>query len=167
MTERRGTPKITKDQWERFIKSLRKFGNVTVACDDAGIAATKTAYRHAKSHPDFAEEWADAIRDSQDVINAEMHRRGITGYLKQVVSMGRLVFDKDGEPVMEWVASDAVLLRLHAARTDEGKAMRAPPPPPPPEDETLVAARLYRLMKAMEGTVGGTTDAKVVSSPTA
>lgn len=163
-TTRHGSPRITKKQWAQFIANLRIYGNVCAACNAAGISATKTAYRHAKTNPDFAEEWADALLDSQDVIHAEMHRRGITGWYEPVISVGNVVKGPDGKPLMKWVASDAVLLRMHASRTDEGKALRAPPPLPPPESEDMVAARMYKLIKAMEATIGGDVNASVVSA---
>jgi len=48
--------KITKKQWEEFLKALEKrIGLITVACDDVGISR-QSVYRHQEEDEEFAEK---------------------------------------------------------------------------------------------------------------
>lgn len=48
--------KITKKQWDEFLKALEKrIGIITVACADVGISR-QSVYRHQEEDPEFTEE---------------------------------------------------------------------------------------------------------------
>ena len=73
-----------------FIAALRTSGNVRAACLAAGIAR-KTAYRWRDTWATFADDWAEALEDSCDVLEAEARRRGL-------IALGRV---GDTYPVKE------------------------------------------------------------------
>ena len=60
-----------------FIAALRNSGNVRASCLAAGIAR-KTAYVWRDRWATFADEWAEALEDSCDVLEAEARRRGMS-----------------------------------------------------------------------------------------
>jgi len=60
-----------------FIAALRNSGNVRASCLAAGIAR-KTAYVWKDRWATFAAEWAEALEDSCDVLEAEARRRGMS-----------------------------------------------------------------------------------------
>ena len=60
-----------------FIAALRNSGNVRASCLAAGIAR-KTAYVWRDRWATFAAEWAEALEDSCDVLEAEARRRGMS-----------------------------------------------------------------------------------------
>ena len=62
---------------EAFIAALRNSGNVRASCLAAGIAR-KTAYVWRDRWATFAAEWAEALEDSCDVLEAEARRRGMS-----------------------------------------------------------------------------------------
>src|SRR3990167_8743128 len=57
-----------------FLAALRNSGNVRAACQAAGIDR-KTSYLHRQRFPNFAKEWADALEDACDVLEAEAWQR--------------------------------------------------------------------------------------------
>ena len=59
-----------------FIAALRTSGNVRASCQQAGISR-KTAYRWRDTWATFADDWAEALEDSCDVLEAEARRRGL------------------------------------------------------------------------------------------
>src|SRR3990167_5177831 len=54
-----------------FLAALRNSGNVRAACQAAGIDR-KTSYLHRQRFPNFAKEWADALEDACDVLEASL-----------------------------------------------------------------------------------------------
>ena len=60
-----------------FIQALRNSGNIRASCLAAQISRT-TAYRWKEKWSTFADEWAEALEDSCDVLEAEARRRGMS-----------------------------------------------------------------------------------------
>jgi len=59
-----------------FIAALRNSGNVRASCNKAKISR-RTAYNWRNRWAAFAAEWAEALEDSCDVLEAEARRRGM------------------------------------------------------------------------------------------
>lgn len=63
------TPKKA-DEWRPvFLATLRDSGNVRAACKQAGITR-KTVYQHREQSKEFAAQWAEAMEDAIDVLEA-------------------------------------------------------------------------------------------------
>ncbi len=60
-----------------FIAALRNSGNVRASCQQAGISR-RTAYTWRDKWVAFADDWAEALEDSCDVLEAEARRRGMS-----------------------------------------------------------------------------------------
>jgi len=60
-----------------FIQALRNSGNIRASCLAAQISRT-TAYRWKDRWATFADDWAEALEDSCDVLEAEARRRGMS-----------------------------------------------------------------------------------------
>jgi hypothetical protein len=59
-----------------FIATLRNTCNVRASCQAAGIARSK-AYDHRDADKAFAKEWADAIEDGIEVLEAAARQRAL------------------------------------------------------------------------------------------
>ena len=75
----------TKAKRVAFIAALRNSGNVRASCWQASISH-KTAYRWRDTWATFADDWAEALEDACDVLEAEARRRAMS------VSDGLLMF---------------------------------------------------------------------------
>ena len=60
-----------------FIAALRNSGNIRASCNKAKISR-RTAYNWRNRWATFAAEWAEALEDSCDVLEAEARRRGMS-----------------------------------------------------------------------------------------
>lgn len=107
----RGSAAITATRRAQYLDHLRKYGNVTAAARHAGFDPS-TAYTMRERDQGFAEAWEAALAEAYDSLEAEAWRRGRDGVPKLVVSMGRVLTDKEGDPLVELNYSDAILLRL-------------------------------------------------------
>lgn len=122
-----------------FLTSLKSDGNVTAACEKAGISR-ETAYNWRDKYKVFGSAWDEAQKRFDDRIRAAIVQRGVEGYEEPVVSMGQhvyeyepvldeegnQVFDKKGKPVLRPVKplmmrkySDTLLLALARSRMPE------------------------------------------------
>jgi hypothetical protein len=119
---RRSGQKLTKEErrvaQEKFLKSFSMTANVRAACMAAGISRN-TVYAWQEQDEQFSFKFKQASEDANDMIRAELFRRSVQGYEKPVVSMGKVVHDKDGKPLMERVYSDSLLALLAKARMPE------------------------------------------------
>lgn len=90
--QQKATPQRTGEfAWRpAFLAALRQHGNVTAACDHAGINRT-TAYRLRESDEMFKSEWDDALLEAADRIEFEALRRAKRGVLKPVYYQGKRV----------------------------------------------------------------------------
>jgi hypothetical protein len=103
---------------EKFLASFSFNANITMSCKIAEISR-ETFYGWQSEDQKFAELFRVAEQSANDVIRAEIHRRGVEGYEKPIVSMGRVVKGPDGEPLIERVYSDKLLELLAKARMPE------------------------------------------------
>lgn len=87
MTSQKLTPK--KEWHDKFLAQLRLVPNVTLACDKAKISRV-TAYEHRKKFDGFAAAWSDAIDESIERLEYEMHRRAYEGVDKPVIYQGEI-----------------------------------------------------------------------------
>lgn len=60
-----------------FLENLRKYGSVYFSCVQAGIDRS-TAYKARDRDPEFAQQWADAIEDGLDLLEASAAKRAHT-----------------------------------------------------------------------------------------
>lgn len=160
----RGSQRITDEQWAAFLTCLRKTANVSASARGAGFDP-KTAYRRKDVDAEFAEQWAGALKEACDELRSEAWHAALEGDEEYVVSMGKLVLGPDGQHLKVRKKDRNVLVTLMRAHDPLYRPQQAVPyVPPPVESDDLVAARMFRIMKAMEATVGGTVDATVVST---
>lgn len=96
MAQKRGSPKITKEQKADFIATLRLNGNVTQSARKAGFDPS-TAYDLKGADDAFAKEWATSLQIGRECLRdsliEEAVRRARDGVDELVVSMGRVVQD--------------------------------------------------------------------------
>lgn len=112
------TPQEREQTKERFLEAFGRTANVLAACHAAGIDRS-TVYRWKEIDNTFLIKFNLASEDANDRIRAEMFRRGVQGYDKPLTSMGKAVYDKDGNPMMERVYSDMLLSLLAKSRMHE------------------------------------------------
>jgi len=111
------TPKKTLSWQEKFITSLAKCGNVSVAVKTARIGR-RTAYEHRASDKVFAAAWEEALECAGDLLEEEARRRAQDGVLKPVWHKGEEV-----GKVREY--SDTLLIfLLKGAKPDKYKERR-------------------------------------------
>lgn len=73
-----------------FLAQLRREPNITKAAYAAGYSRQR-AYQLRNEDPDFAEQWQEALEESVDLCESEMHRRAYRGTLKPVFYLGEKV----------------------------------------------------------------------------
>ena len=93
---------------------------VRAACLKAKVSRN-TVYQWAEHDEAFSIEYKQAELDANDMVRAELFRRAVQGYDKPLVSVGKVVYDKDGKPMTERVYSDSLLSLLAKARLPEFK----------------------------------------------
>ncbi len=93
----------------RFLASLRKTPNVSLACVNAGISRN-AAYDWRRVDEKFATAWEEALSVAIGYLEEEARRRAVEGVY-------RVRYHKDGQVLEEWREySDTLLLRLLAAQ---------------------------------------------------
>lgn len=103
---------------EKFLKSFSMTANVRAACMSAGIDRSQI-YRWQEHDQDFSMRFKVAEQDANDLIRGELFRRAVQGIEKPVVSMGKVVYGKDGKPLTERAYSDQLLSLLAKSRMPE------------------------------------------------
>ena len=103
-----GTTKTTLEKREKFLKSYSMAGNITLACEMAGIERS-THYNVWMKDPKYAKKFEDAKQKAGDIIEAEILRRGVQGIEKPLHHKGLLT----GNTVTEY--SDLLLIFLAKA----------------------------------------------------
>lgn len=109
---------LTKEQLARFIEHLSASANVTASAHVAG-GCRRSFYNWRARDEDFAAEWDEALQRGLDALEDEGIRRAMGGTPRYVVSMGKIVLDPDGKPLVEHVASDTLLMFFLKARRPE------------------------------------------------
>lgn len=62
-------------EWRpQFLAALRNSGNVRAACQAAGVSR-QLAYSHKEASKEFAAQWAEAMEDAIDVLEAVASQR--------------------------------------------------------------------------------------------
>ncbi|PYD61993.1 hypothetical protein CFR72_13585 [Gluconacetobacter entanii] len=97
---------------------MRNAGNVTEACRLSGINRG-AAYKLRDNDPAFAAEWDEAMQIAMDSLELEAWRRGRDGYDEYVTCKDGLVYDQDGNPVLQRRYSDSLLTTLLKAHRPE------------------------------------------------
>ena len=92
-----------------FLECLQTMGNVSVACERAGIAR-QTAYRARRRHAGFARAWDAAVVAARHVAEVELADKAVHGWEEQVFYHGE-------EVARRRRFSDRLLL-AHLARLD-------------------------------------------------
>src|ERR1700691_189551 len=101
-----------------FLDALANGLSATGAATAAGIGR-RTAYDWRKADPDFAAAWDLAVESGTDILEDEGWRRAVKGNVEPVVSMGKIVYTKDGEPLTVTKTSDPILQFLLKGRRRE------------------------------------------------
>lgn len=113
--------RITRLRQRRFLEALSETGNVTLAARASAISRPRV-YELRAVDDGFAQAWESAEQIAADRLEAEAWRRGVEGVPEPLVSAGRLVSDKDGQPIFLQRYSDQLLLALLRARRPEFRA---------------------------------------------
>jgi len=61
-----------------FLAALRNSANIRASCQAAGVSRG-VAYDHMRRDPEFAAEWASALEDALDVVEAQAFKRAREG----------------------------------------------------------------------------------------
>lgn len=86
----RTAPRLTKPLRARFLDTLSQTANVSAAVRESGVHSDRW-YRLRRSDPAFAEEWALALDQAMDMLEAEAVRRGVMGWQEPVFYGGKQV----------------------------------------------------------------------------
>jgi hypothetical protein len=101
-----------------FLDSFRNNANVRLASAKAGVH--RSIFNYWLEHdPEFSVEYHEALADANDTIRAAIFQRAVMGVEEPVVAMGHVMYDKDGKMLTVRKYSDALLMRLAAARMPE------------------------------------------------
>jgi len=103
---------IDPKQLDDFLTLLREVPNVTRAARTLGLAP-KTFRNYKKTNKEFSQAWDDALDESIERMEQEVHRRAIEGmdeplvhqgsftYLYELDERGRAVKDENGIPKLK------------------------------------------------------------------
>jgi hypothetical protein len=111
-------PRTTQHAHSAFLDGLAHGLSVTGAASAAGVGR-RSVYDWRAADPTFAQAWDLAIESGTDLLEDVAWKRAVTGSAEPVVSMGRIVLGKDGEPLTVHKTSDNILALLLKARRRE------------------------------------------------
>jgi hypothetical protein len=115
---KRPTKQENIEAQEKFLASFAENANISASCRMAVI--NRSLFYEWQEHDEtFSMRFKVAEQEANDVIRAELFRRGVQGYEKPVVSMGKVVYGPDGKLLTENVYSDMLLSFLAKARMPE------------------------------------------------
>lgn len=103
---------------EIFLRALSNTANVRLSCLQAGITSG-TIYWWIDHDQDFAERFKQANEDANWALFGEAWRRAMNGEKEYVVSVGKLIYGPDGQPLTIQKRSDRLLEILLKARIPE------------------------------------------------
>jgi hypothetical protein len=109
--------RTTQRARDAFLDALANGLSATGAASAAGIGR-RTAYDW-RADPTFAQVWDLAIESGTDLLEDVAWQRAVRGNAEPVVSMGKVVLGKDGEPLTVHKTSDNILALLLKARRRE------------------------------------------------
>jgi hypothetical protein len=111
-------PRATQRAQGAFLDGLAQGLSATSAANAAGIGRrTPYGWRHAD--PEFARAWDLAVESGTDLLEDEAWRRAVKGNEEPIVSMGKVVYGKDGEPLTIHKQSDTLMALLLKGRRRE------------------------------------------------
>lgn len=121
MATRRQGQKLSKtdqaDLKKKFLEVFKEQANFSEACRQADDVARQTVYQWLDSDPDFKTAYSEAVEIANDIVRAEIWRRGVTGWDETETTV-----DSDGMKVKTVHKYDSGLLRFLAqARMPEFK----------------------------------------------
>lgn len=109
---RKGTPRITVEQWDRFLALLRLYGNHSGAARASGFDP-KSARRRMADDTDFAEECESALEEWRGSLMEAGTKRARDGYPELISNKDGLVIDPNtNEPAFNMKYSDNVLITM-------------------------------------------------------
>jgi hypothetical protein len=79
----------TDERKRKFLRNLARIGNVTLSARLLGSSRAR-AYEMRAEDPHFAKLWKDALREAADNLEAEAHRRAVTGVDEPVFYKGEV-----------------------------------------------------------------------------
>lgn len=85
-----GTTKFTAEMKMVFLETLLVSGNVSLACERAGISR-RCAHNHKDKDEDFSAMWEECVAAGIDRLEQEAFRRGYEGVVKPVFQGGNHV----------------------------------------------------------------------------
>jgi len=119
ITTRKTGQRLTKEEniaaKETFLKTYKTNGTIFHSCRAANVTR-ETFYKWLEHDEDFSILYHQAEKDFGDIVLGEAVTRAVSGYEKPVISMGKIVYQADGTPLMERVVSDpllTILLKRH------------------------------------------------------
>ena len=112
MASDRKTDRKVKQQ--KFLDAYSKGTSLSASARIAGVDRT-TVYNW-KEEEDFARRFADAYEDGNDRIDDAILTRAVDGYLVPMLSMGKVVYGDDAQPMMETRYSDSLATLLAKSR---------------------------------------------------
>ena len=102
-----------------FIEAFRKAGTIWGAARAVGISRG-SVYDWKENDPEFAQAFQEADEEITELLETTAIQRAVEGVSQPVVYKGRVVRDKDGQPVeARREHSDALLMFLLKARRPE------------------------------------------------
>jgi hypothetical protein len=111
--------RTTQRARDAFLDALGNGLSVTGAASAAGMGR-RTAYQWRATDHEFAAAWDLAVESGTDLLEDVAWQRAVKGNAEPVVSMGKVVYGKDGEPLTVHKTSDNILaLLLKARRRDK------------------------------------------------
>lgn len=114
------TYNTTRQKQDKFLQAYAEGSSVSGAAKVAGVDRN-TVYNWKANSPEFTKRFLEAYEMGNDAIDDEIARRAIKGYQVPVVSAGKLVYDKDGNPLTETRYSDPLLTLLAKSRMNKYK----------------------------------------------
>ena len=103
--------KFTPAKRRKFIRTLAATANVTRSAAAVGVSR-RHVYDVRAADPEFKRQWDDAINSGIDDLEGEAFRRARDGVPEPLVSMGKVVRDDDGKPMMIRKYSDTLMVTL-------------------------------------------------------
>lgn len=100
-------PSFTLEQRKTFLQKLAETGLQVRACEEAGVNR-RVVYSLRKEDKEFEHSYETAMQVYREILEAEIHRRAVEGWLEPVFYQGAAV-----GAVRKW---DSNLLQFHAKR---------------------------------------------------
>ncbi|SRR5713226_1749137 len=107
-----------KKAQDAFIKALENTANVRAACMAANVSHT-LVYQWSEHDEEFSIRFKQANTDANWILFGEGWRRAVQGEEEYVISMGKLVYGPDGQPLKTRKKSDTLLALYLKARLPE------------------------------------------------